>query len=91
MKIWGKRKKNYIVELTPYEMDTITTALFEWQGIEDETTKPVRKFGKVLNRVFKSVNYFDTLKKISVKNIKGEKNLPKVTSIETSTHKTSKS
>ena len=87
MKIWGKRKKNYIVELTPHEMQAIITSLFEWQGIEDETSKPVRSFGKVLTRIYKSVNRFDTLKKLNVKDLEGEKNLPKVTSIETITSK----
>ena len=91
MKIWGKRKKNYLVELTPYEMEAITTALFEWQIVENDTSKPVRSFGAVLTRVYKSVNKFDTLKKLNVKDLEGEKNLPKIINIEVSTNKTSKS
>lgn len=62
MKIWGKRKKNYILEVTPYELDAIKTALFEWQGVEDDCVEPDRRFDLVFGRIARTAGVFDLLK-----------------------------
>lgn len=62
MKIWGKRKKNYVLEVTPFELEAIKTALFEWQGVEEETSTPDRRFDLVFGRIARSAGVFDLLK-----------------------------
>jgi hypothetical protein len=42
MKILGKIKKNFVVELTPREIEIIETSLFEWGEIEDAAMQPDR-------------------------------------------------
>ena len=61
MKVHGKKKENFLIEVTPYEMEVITTALFEWQHVEDYCDTPDRRFSKVLNRVHKQVGRFEKL------------------------------
>ena len=68
MKVHGKKGKNYLVELTPYEMETIRTALMEWQEVEDTCVKPVRSFSKVFKRVDVAIDNFESLPLI--KNLK---------------------
>lgn len=61
MKVLGKRKQNLILEVTPYEYEAIRTALLEWQIVENDTSKPVKKFGIVFDRIDKAMDKFDSL------------------------------
>jgi hypothetical protein len=61
MRILGRRKKNTILEVTPKEFDAIRVALYEWQGVEDQTTSPAREFEKVLRRIYKAIDKFESL------------------------------
>jgi hypothetical protein len=69
MRVLGKIKNNFVVELTPYELEAIGTALMEWQEIENETSEPVKAFGKVLTRIFKAKDKFDSLPVITVQKL----------------------
>jgi hypothetical protein len=75
MKIHGKRKKNFIVELTPYEMETIKTALTEWQIIEGDTMNPDTRFTKVRLRINGELDKFESLSLLRKAQIKLGKTL----------------
>lgn len=74
MKILGKIKKNFVVELTPREMEIIETSLFEWGEIEDAAMQPDRSIKRLLLRMVKAQNKFNSLPIITVqKQLKGSK------------------
>jgi hypothetical protein len=67
MKILGRKGKNFILEVTPKEMETFRIALFEWQEVENCTSVPVKSFGRLLDRIYTAVHHFNNLPVIKAK------------------------
>jgi hypothetical protein len=79
MRVLGKRKKNIILEVTPKEMDTITTALGEWAMVEEDTMKPDKSFDKLERKIYKEQGRFESLTLLNQKQLErlGVKKLEK--------------
>ncbi len=69
MKIHGKKGKNFLLEVTPYELGKITTALAEWDNAEAMTVSYDRGFSKVYNRISKAQQKFESLPLIKEKKL----------------------
>lgn len=70
MKVLGMKGKNSIIEVTEKELETIRTALSEWQGVEDCTSKPAKEFGRLLNKVCSEVQKYEQLPFLKHKKVK---------------------